>query len=104
MMRRRWLLFGIYLLACTTFTWGQLPVVPGTEEPERPQHVHRHDRRVNFGIKGGFTSSLFLVSDLVLNGTVINEVQNNYKIGYFGSFFMRINFKRHFLNLSSPIQ
>ena len=38
MMRRRWLLFGIYLLACTTFTWGQLPVVPGTEEPERPQH------------------------------------------------------------------
>ena len=51
MMRRRWLLFGIYLLACTTFTWGQLPVVPGTEEPERPQHVHRHDRRVNFGIK-----------------------------------------------------
>ncbi len=36
MMRRRWLLFGIYLLACTTFTWGQLPVVPGTEEPERP--------------------------------------------------------------------
>lgn len=97
MMRRRWLLFGIYLLACTTFTWGQLPVVPGTEEPERPQHVHRHDRRVNFGIKGGFTSSLFLVSDLVLNGTVINEVQNNYKIGYFGSFFMRINFKRHFL-------
>lgn len=52
---------------------------------------------MNFGIKGGFTSSLFLVSDLVLNGTVIDEVQNNYKIGYFGSFFMRINFKRHFL-------
>ena len=49
MMRRRWLLFGIYLLACTTLTWGQLPVVPGTEEPERLQHVHRHDRRVNFG-------------------------------------------------------
>ena len=97
MMRRRWLLFGIYLLACTTFTWGQLPVVPGTEEPERPQHVHRHDRRVNFGIKGGFTSSLFLVSDLVLNGTVINEVQNNYKIGYFGALFMRINMKKHFI-------
>jgi hypothetical protein len=77
--------------------WGQLPVVPGTDKPEHPQHTHRHDRRVNFGIKGGFTSSLFLVSDLVLNGTVIDEVQNNYKIGYFGSFFMRINFKRHFL-------
>ena len=85
------------MLAFSTAMWGQLPVVPGTDKPEHPQHTHRHDRRVNFGIKGGFTSSLFLVSDLVLNGTVIDEVQNNYKIGYFGSFFMRINFKRHFL-------
>ena len=96
-MGRRGLLFGFCLLAFSATMWGQLPVVPGTDEPERPQHTHRHDRRVNFGIKGGFTSSLFLVSDLVLNGTVIDEVQNNYKIGYFGSFFMRINFKRHFL-------
>ena len=96
-MGRRGLLFGFCLLAFSATMWGQLPVVPGTDEPEHPQHTHRHDRRVNFGIKGGFTSSLFLVSDLVLNGTVIDEVQNNYKIGYFGSFFMRINFKRHFL-------
>ena len=91
------MLFGVCLLAFSTAMWGQLSVVPGTDKPEHPQHTHRHDRRVNFGIKGGFTSSLFLVSDLVLNGTVIDEVQNNYKIGYFGSFFMRINFKRHFL-------
>ena len=96
-MGRRWLLFGVCLLAFSTAMWGQLPGVPGTDKPEHPQHTHRHDRRVNFGIKGGFTSSLFLVSDLVLNGTVIDEVQNNYKIGYFGSFFMRIHFKRHFL-------
>jgi hypothetical protein len=96
-MGRRGLLFGFCLLAFSATMWGQLPVVPGTDEPERPQHTHRHDRRVNFGIKGGFTSSLFLVSDLVLNGTVIDEVQNNYKIGYFGSVFMRINFERHFL-------
>ena len=91
-MGKRGLLFGFCLLAFSTAMWGQLPFVPGTEEPEHPLHTHRHDRRVNFGVKGGFTSSLFLVSDLVLNGTVINEVQNNYKIGFFGSFFMRINF------------
>ena len=78
-MGRRWLLFGVCLLAFSTAMWGQLPVVPGTDKPEHPQHTHRHDRRVNFGIKGGFTSSLFLVSDLVLNGTVIDEVQNNYE-------------------------
>lgn len=74
---------------------GQLPLVPGTIEPERPQY-HR-DHTVNFGVKGGFTSSLFLVSNFILNGVSINEVQNNYKIGYFGSFFMRLNLGRHFL-------
>lgn len=56
-----------------------------------------HNRHINFGIKGGFTSTLFLVSDLTINGMKIDEVQNNYQIGYFGSVFMRINFKRHFL-------
>ena len=76
-MGRRWLLFGVCLLAFSTAMWGQLPVVPGTDKPEHPQHTHRHDRRVNFGIKGGFTSSLFLVSVGVLNGTVVDEVQNN---------------------------
>ncbi len=57
----------------------------------------RYDHAVNFGVKGGFTSSLFLVSNFMLNGERITEVQNNYKIGYFGSFFMRINFGQHFL-------
>ena len=52
-MGRRWLLFGVCLLAFSTAMWGQLPVVPGTDKPEHPQHTHRHDRRVNFGIKGG---------------------------------------------------
>ena len=51
-MGRRWLLFGVCLLAFSTAMWGQLPVVPGTDKPEHPQHTHRHDRRVNFGIKG----------------------------------------------------
>jgi len=27
----------------------------------------------------------------------IDEVQNNYKIGYFGALFMRINMKKHFI-------
>lgn len=52
---------------------------------------------VNFGLKAGFTSTLFLVPCLVIDGVRVEEVQNNYRIGYFGSFFMRINFKQHFL-------
>lgn len=86
-------------MAYITFTRGQLLIVPGTKEPKRPQHVHRHDRRVSLGIKGGFISSLFLASDLVLNGTVTNEVQDNCKIGYFDSLLVRINFKCYFLQL-----
>lgn len=55
------------------------------------------DCTINFGAKGGFTSSLSFISAFNINGTDIDEVQNNYKIGYFASIFMRINFDRHFL-------
>ncbi|MCD8182278.1 MAG: PorT family protein [Bacteroides sp.] len=96
-MKRGLFLIGWCLLLFSTSVCGQNPVVPGTPEPERPQHRHLHDRPVNFGVKGGFTSSLFLVSNFILNDVKIDEVQNNYKIGYFGSLFMRVNFGRHFL-------
>lgn len=95
MMKIRRFLCGLCLLAGSTFTWGQSLIVPGTAD-EVGLKVH-HDRPVNFGIKGGFTSSLFLVSNFSVNGVAIDEVQNNYKIGYFGSFFIRVNFDRHFL-------
>ncbi|MDR0895978.1 MAG: PorT family protein [Prevotellaceae bacterium] len=77
--------------------WGQGMPIPGNTVERAPAHTHHHDRPINFGIKGGFTSSLFLVSKLALNNIGVDEVQNNYKLGYFGSLFMRINFKKHFL-------
>ena len=88
-------MMGLYLLAFPAMMWGQTPVVPGTADEEHSGH--RKETPVNFGFKGGFTSSLFLVSQFSVNGVPIDEVQNNYKIGYFGSLFMRINFDRHFL-------
>ncbi len=54
-------------------------------------------KRVNFGINGGFNSSLFFVDEFRIKEITINEIQNNYKVGYFGSFFVRVNLKRHFL-------
>lgn len=59
---------------------------------ERP-----NNRKINIGIKAGFNSSMFLVSDLKINDVTIDEIQNNYKIGYFGALFMRINMKKHFI-------
>ncbi|MEG0038288.1 MULTISPECIES: porin family protein [Bacteroides] len=59
---------------------------------ERP-----NTRKVNFGIKAGFNSSMFLVSDFKIKDVTIDEIQNNFQIGYFGAFFMRLNMKKHFL-------
>ena len=82
---------GLCLFA-STIVWGQNAPMANMSQATTQQNI-----KVNFGFKGGFTSSLFLVSDFSLNGVPIKEVQNNYKIGYFGSMFMRINFERHFL-------
>ena len=59
---------------------------------DRPNH-----RRFNIGIKAGFNASMFLVSDFKIKDVTIDEIQNNYKLGYFGALFMRINMKRHFI-------
>ncbi|MDR1004712.1 MAG: PorT family protein [Prevotellaceae bacterium] len=91
-------LYGICLLCLLPVAlWGQGLPLPGVRVEKKAEVMHRHDRPLNFGIKGGFTSSLFLVSRLALSNIGVKEVQNNYKLGYFGSLFMRINFKRHFL-------
>ncbi len=94
-MGLRLIIISAWLLMFSATVWGQHPSVPGTYDEDHPKI--RNERTVNFGIKGGFTSSLFLVSNFSINGVAIDEVQNNYKIGYFGSVFMRLNVERHFL-------
>lgn len=96
MMKNRNILCSMALALCGILPLhAQLPQVAGTQDNTLEQSAH--NGRVNFGVKGGFTSSLLLPSDFSINGQRINPVQNNYKIGYFGSFFVRINFGRHFL-------
>lgn len=53
--------------------------------------------RINYGLKGGFNSSMNLVKEFKIKDVTINEIQNNYRVGYFGSAFMRININRHFM-------
>ena len=72
-MELRRILMGLYLLAFPAMMWGQTPVVPGTAGKEHSGH-HK-ETPVNFGFKGGFTSSLFLVSQFSVNGMPIDEVQ-----------------------------
>mgnify|MGYP001514443904 CR=1 FL=1 len=64
-------MMGLYLLAFPAMMWGQTPVVPGTADEEHSGH--RKETPVNFGFKGGFTSSLFLVSQFSVNGVPIDR-------------------------------
>ena len=69
-----------------------------SEEPEKDgDTAQRKEKVVNFGLKGGFTSSLFLVNDLSMGSVSIDEFQNKYRIGYFASLFLRINLGHYFL-------
>ena len=92
-MKRKWFVVWLCFCLAPAMLWGQVENMPETNDST---HIHRN-HSVNFGVKGGFTSSLFLISDFSINGVSIDEIQNNYKIGYFGSLFMRINFGNHFL-------
>lgn len=84
---RKLILFGWMAIACTAFGKDR-----NADKVERP-----NTKKVNLGIKAGFNSSMFMVSELKIKDVTIDEVQNNYKIGYFGALFMRINMKKHFI-------
>lgn len=82
------------LLLSSIPTWGQAVHVAGTPGENKPA---QQESFLNFGVRNGFTASLLLVSNLTVNDVRIEKVQNNYKIGYFSSLFMRLNFGHHFL-------
>lgn len=86
---KRTLLLIATLIATTCFLFGQ---ESSQKKAERP-----NNRKVNFGIKAGFNSSMFMVSEFKIKDVTIDEIQNNYEIGYFGAVFMRVNIKKHFI-------
>lgn len=58
---------------------------------------------VSYGIKGGFNSSMFLIDRFVVNGATVQEIENNYRLGYNLSAFARFNINRHFIQLGPEI-
>ncbi|WP_321437402.1 porin family protein [uncultured Bacteroides sp.] len=62
---------------------------------ETPQKTH--DKKVNFGIKGGFNTAMYFIDEFKIKDITIDEIQNNYKVGYFGAMFLRINMNKHFI-------
>jgi hypothetical protein len=60
------------------------------------QEKYVDTKKINYGIKVGFNSSMYRVSDFVIKDITIDEVQNNYRVGYVISLFSRYNMNRHF--------
>lgn len=55
------------------------------------------NKRINWGAKCGFNSSMFFIEKLLIENTRIDKLQNNYKLGYSGTLFLRLNMKKHFM-------
>lgn len=56
-----------------------------------------HGKNINFGIKGGFNTAMYFIDEFKIKDITIDEIQNNYKVGYFGAMFVRFNMKKHFI-------
>lgn len=84
MKRTAFILMGSLLLATN---------LQGQPKGEKRDAVR--DPVVNVGIKAGFNSSMFFIDQLTVGGKELEDIQNNYKVGYFGAFFCRVNLKKH---------
>lgn len=58
-------------------------------------------KRINWGAKCGFNSSMFFIEKMLIENTRIDQLQNNYKLGYSGTLFLRLNIKKHFIQAES---
>ena len=79
-MTRRAAAILIFTLCCA-FTWAQ----------------QRKDALINYGVKGGFSSTIYEVHDLSVDGQPINNYMAKSEISSLYTAFARINIKRHYL-------
>jgi hypothetical protein len=56
-----------------------------------------YNKKFNFGVKGGFRSTNYMVTDFQVEDSKITDTQKNYRLGYYAALFARLNFKRNFL-------
>lgn len=66
-------------------------------EPDNVKTVKQKQSAVSFGVKGGFNSTMLFADVFHIGGDKVSDTQNNYKVGYFASAFLRFNFKKHFI-------
>jgi hypothetical protein len=76
-------------------------VLPASGQYKRQDRIDKilrpNNNRFNLGIRAGFNSSMYLVSNFKIKDVTIDEIQNNYKIGGFIALFGRFNISRHYI-------
>ena len=82
------------LLALMLLVAGSASAV---SEPTNAEMVNRKHSTVSFGVKGGFNSTMLFADVFRIGGVKVSNTQNNYKVGYFASAFLRFNIKKHFI-------
>ena len=82
------------LLALMLLSTGSASAVAETENAKT---VNSKQSTVSFGVKGGFNSTMLFADVFRIGGIKVSDAQNNYKVGYFASAFMRIHIKKHFI-------
>ncbi|MCL1943672.1 MAG: PorT family protein [Candidatus Azobacteroides sp.] len=55
------------------------------------------NKRIDWGLKGGFNSGICLINDFSMDGKEIKHPENIYKVGLTGSLFMRVNLNKMYL-------
>lgn len=82
---------ALFLLAMGVAGW----IMAQSDQQKRASSPN--SKKINYGIKLGFNSSIFLPSGFHIKDLKIKEIQNNYLTGYFGALFMRIQMDKQFL-------
>ena len=86
-MKTLWLTLILLIVSSTS-------IIAGTESSKT---VKSKPSTVSFGVKGGFNSTMVFADIFKIGGVKVSDMQNNYKVGYFASAFMRIHLKKHFI-------
>lgn len=77
----RWAVIILILNLCCAFTYAQ----------------QKDDALINYGVKAGFSSTIYEVRELVVEEIPINEYVSKSQISSFYTLFLRTNFKRHYV-------
>lgn len=88
----KWLLLFVLVLS-SSYMWAQEQTMKDLRIKSKV-----YDKSINIGLTGGFRSSTYMISNLQIGSNTFNDVQNNYRLGYYLALYARFNSKRHFLH------